>query len=149
MHPTLFSGLTSLFTCGGFFYNNTLRELDDVEIIDLPSLEGSSPDTTCNVVPQMPIAKGDNFAIWDEGDKSVLCCGGEGDPDDDSDSPRRCLKYAGDEWIDLGDILLDQRTYSTAVQLSDGRFWIAGSYYRYKLQKCSIVRVRCTGLGKS
>ncbi len=75
----------------------------------------------------MPSAKYAHFAMWDDGDKSVLCCGGE-------DVPRTgCFKYAGDEWIDLGDILLHERGYSSAAELSDGRYWIAGGGYGYEV----------------
>ncbi len=119
MHFSFFAGLTSLFTCGG--YNNDL-DLADAEVIDLPSLEGSDPDRTCNQVPDMPDEKDALFAMWDDVDQSVLCCGGE----TSSSEYKRCFKYTGEEWMDLGDVLRHQRRYSRAAKLSDGRYWIAG-----------------------
>ncbi len=117
MHSTLFAGLASLFTCGGA----DGRFFADAKVIDLPSLEGSNPDRTCNQVPNMPHRKGDHFAMWDDVDQSVLCCGG-----DPTTEYKRCFKYTGDEWIDLGDILRLPRRFASAVELSDGRYWITG-----------------------
>ena len=119
MHFSFFAGLTSLFTCGG--YNNDL-DLADAEVIDLPSLEGSDPDRTCNQVPDMPDEKDALFAMWDDVDQSVLCCGGE----TSSSEYKRCFKYTGEEWMDLGDVLRHQRRFASAAKLSDGRYWIAG-----------------------
>ncbi len=70
----------------------------------------------------MPSPKDGQFAMWDSGDRSVLCCGGSGD----NESDKRCFKYSGAEWIDLRDILLHDRRDSRAVKLSDGRYWIYG-----------------------
>ncbi len=92
------------------------------EVIDLPSLEGSDPDRTCNQVPEMPEEKGAHFAMWDNVDQSVLCCGGN----PTSSEYKRCFKYTGEEWMDLGDVLRHPRRYSSAAKLSDGRYWIAG-----------------------
>ncbi len=118
MHSSSFAGLTSLFTCGGYDGSS----LAAAEVIDLPSLEGSDPDRTCNQVPEMPEEKDALFAMWDDVDQSVLCCGGESP----SSELKRCFKYTGDEWIDLGDVLTHRRRYSSAAKLSDGRYWIAG-----------------------
>ena len=120
-HHFLFADLTSLFTCGGWDGSNSLA---DAEVIDLASLEGSNPDRTCTEVPDMPIGKGDLFAMWDYGDKSVLCCGGGGF--NESLLHKQCSKYSGADWIDLGDILIHDRRWSAAVELSDGRYWISG-----------------------
>ena len=121
---TLFTGLTSLFTCGGLDDSHYLTE---AEVIDLPSLEGAPLPQTCNQADDIPSSKSGHFAIWDSSDNSVLCCGGYSDGSKDN----RCFKYTGDKWIDLGEILRRDREYSSAAQLSDGSYWIAGGY-RYK-----------------
>ncbi len=118
MHSSSFAGLTSLFTCGGW---NGDR-LADAEVIDLPVSEGSDPDRTCNQVPDLPHMKCSHFAMWDDVDQSVLCCGGY----PTSSELKRCFKYTGDEWIDLGDVLGHDRSYSKAAELSNGRYWISG-----------------------
>ncbi len=128
------AGLTSVFTCGGHIWHGGAgHSIVDSEVTDLPSLEVSHSDRTCHKVPKLPSGKRYHFAMWDEGDKSVLCCGGE-----PSLQHKRCYKYAGDEWIDVGEILKNQRHHSTAVKLSDGRYWISGGY-RYELQNLSVV----------
>ncbi len=123
-YSTLFSGLTTLFTCGGYALGYSLA---DAEVIDLPYLEGTLPPRTCSQVPDMPNANYYDFAMWDNGDNSVLCCGGS-----PSSLYQNCYKYSGYKWIDLGDILLHDRIYSSAAQLRDGRYWISGGQ-RYKL----------------
>ena len=114
------SGLTSLFTCGG--YNDVDGYLVEAEVIDLSS-DGSPPPENCRQVPDMLSAKYDHFAMWDRGDNSVLCCGGFG-----SSQGQRCYKYSGDEWSDMGDVLLQYRALSAAVQLSNGDYWISGGF---------------------
>ncbi len=118
-YSTWFAGLTSLFTCGGYPAGNHLAE---AEVTDLTN-------KACNEVPEMPNAKYCIFAMWDDSDESVLCCGGY---DDDSSMWRRCYEYSADAWTDLGDILVDQRRFSSAVKLSDGRYWISGGFQGYK-----------------
>ncbi len=120
MHSSSFAGLNSLFTCGGYGDD----ALADAEVIDLPSLEGSNPDQNCNQVPDMPDEKDELFAMWDDDDQSILCCGGE----PVSLEGKRCFKYIGEEWIDLGDVLRHQRRSSSASKLSDGRYWIMGGF---------------------
>ena len=132
---TFFAGFTSLFTCGGQGAST------HVDITILPSSEGSHQNRTCNEVPEIPSSKYDNFAMWDDHDKSVLCCGGE-----PSLQHKRCYKYTGDEWIDLGEILKHQRYHSRAVELSDGRYWISGGAHGYELPNLWVLR--CTELGK-
>ncbi len=70
--------------------------------------------------------------MWDDGDQSVLCCGGEYPSE-----YKRCFKYSNAEWIDLGDILMHQRRFSTAVELSDGRYWVTGGL-RYEVLTATI-----------
>ncbi len=129
-HCTSIAGRTSLFTCGGW---NGKVSLADAEVTDLPSLEGSDPNRTCHKVPELPSDKYAPFAIWDESDKSVLCCGGDG-------SSSSCFKYTKAEWIDLGDILIHERRYSSAAKLSDGRYWISGGI-GYEQLNLSVVVV--------
>ncbi len=116
-HFTLLAGLTSLFTCGGHSPHD--------EVIDLPSLDASNPDRTCHGVHEMPKSRYYNFAMWDNDVRSVLCCGGY---NSSSSKSKRCFKYTGDEWTDLGDILRHQRAESRAAELSDGRYWISGGH---------------------
>ncbi len=85
----------------------------------------------------MPRDKYRHFVLWDNGDGSVLCCGGW----DNSGSQKGCFKYAGEEWLDLGDILLDDRVASSAVELSDGRYWICGG--GYELMRLHITVTSC------
>ncbi len=115
-----------MFTCGGYVEGYYLAE---AEVIDLPSLEGTLSPRTCSQVPDMPSDKFAHFAMWDNGDRSVLCCGGQGS----FSQHKHCYKYSGDKWIGLGDILLHSRDYACAVQLRDGRYWISGAvrYQRY------------------
>ncbi len=112
-----------MFTCGGYYYSNDYFYVSDAEVIDLPSLDGSDPDRECNNVPDMPDGKYAHFAIWDRVDGSALCCGGY---DDASSQLKRCYKYAGADWLDMGDVLIHERRASSAVELSDGRYWISG-----------------------
>ncbi len=117
-------------------------------MIDLPSLEGSNLGGTCKEVPEMPSFKASPIAIWSNGDNSVLCCGGY----DNSYTYKRCLKYTGDEWIDLGDMLRYKRDDASAAGLSDGRYWISGGklyeqpsfciYEMYRVgEKLSLLRI--------
>ncbi len=118
-------------------------DLADVEVIDLPSLEESNSDQTCNEVPGMPSENYAHFAMWDDYDKTVLCCGGW-------DSVHKgCFEYAGDEWNDLGDILLHARGYSSAAELHDGSYWISGGGYGYELGNAFFFLGKTIWLGKS
>ncbi len=134
------TGFTSLFTCGGLCDNNCGAE---IEVTDLPFLDGSQPSRTCSEMPQMPSVKSSHIAMWDDGGKSVLYCGGY------NSESKRCLKYYNNEWINLGDILLHERGESSAVELSDGRYWISGGMVGYELLNLPIVPLTRTGLHKS
>ncbi len=116
-----------MFSCGGVGDSGALA---DAEVIDLGALDGSLPSRNCNEVPPMPNYKYSHFAVWDKSDESALCCGGW-DGGDTSIEYKQCFKYAGEEWMDLGDILKHIRIWSSAAELNDGRYWIAGgeTYY--------------------
>ena len=93
---------------------------------------------TCNVVSEMPRGKFAHVALWDNRDQSVLCCGGG----DQVGDPRQCFKYTGAEWMNLGDILIGDRSFSSTVELSDGRYWISGDGGKYEQLKRHIAPVR-------
>ncbi len=132
---TLFHGVTALFTCGGAGDSGYLSL---AEVTDLSSLDRSPPLKTCKAVPDMPRAERSVFALWDESDNSVLCCGGVTAPS----TSKQCFKYTGAEWIDLGEVLRHERKTATKVKLSDGRYWISGGGFRYEpLNLCAACGV--------
>ncbi len=109
-------------------------------------MDGSNPDRTCNQVPEMLDVKYAHVAMWDESNGEVLCCGGL---NGDLSQYKRCFKYSSFGWTDLGDILLYERSEAGAAKLSDGRYWISGSYHGYRLVNPRVVPVTCPRWGES
>ncbi len=129
-HHSSFAGITKLFVCGGSG-GISGTYLSEPDIVDLPPL--GLPEKQCKKVPELPEGRIKLFAMWDDADKSILCCGGQSKHSGDS---ARCFKYSGAEWIDLGSIMRHGRFNARPAKLSDGRYWISGasgSGVRYKL----------------